>query len=122
MILVNDAWLELTLMVDWKFQNLRQALVDAVGTSSPTLMVYSDVVCSNLVGDLKLSLVREVVHKRSGSSSLCFEPLHVQWMPVRRPHLDVIEVQVAKTNGRLVKFGPGKTVVTYQFRPASRNV
>ena len=116
MILVNDGWLELTLTVDWKFQNLRQTFSDAVGTSSRTLMVYSDVLRSNLVGDTKHPLLREVVYKRDGSGSIYFEPLHVQWLPIRRPFLDVIEVQVTETNGKLVKFGPGKTVIMYQFR------
>ena len=51
-----------------------------------------------------------------------FEPLHVQWLPIRRPFLDVIEVEVAKTNGKLVQFGAGKTVITYQFRLVSPKI
>ena len=65
MILANDDWLELALTVDWKFQNLRQAFGDAVGTSSRTLMVYSDVVRNNLVDDTKRPLLREVVSRSS---------------------------------------------------------
>ena len=53
--------------------------MDAVGTQLRTLTGYSDVVCRNVK-----PLVREVVQKCDGSG-----PLHVQWMPVRRPYLDV---------------------------------
>ena len=55
-------------MADWKFLNLRMAFADIVGTSSRTLMVYSGMVRSNLVGDTKHPLVREVY----------LEPFHVQ--------------------------------------------
>ena len=100
---------------EWKILNLRSALADVVGTPSRTLLVYSDVVYSNVVGDTD-PLVREVLYKCDGSGLVYFEPLHVQWMPVRRPYLDVIEVQLAENNGALAQFGPSKTIVTFQFR------
>ena len=109
-------------MVGWKFFNLRRAFADAPGASWRILLVYSDVVPSNLVGDTKHPLVQEVAHKGDGSGSLYFKPLHVQWMPVRRPYLDVIEVQLAESNEALVKVGPGKTIVTYQFRRVGQKV
>ena len=61
-------------MANWEFFDLRHAFPDAVGTSLRTLMVYSDVVRSNLMGDTKHSLVREVVYKRDISGSLYVEP------------------------------------------------
>ena len=77
--------------------------------------MYSDLVCSNVVGDTEHPLVREVLYKCNGSGSTYFEPLHVQWIPVRRPFSDVVEVQLAESSGGLVKFGPSKTI-TFKFR------
>ena len=100
-------------LADCKFQSLRQAFADAVGTQSRTLLLYLDVVRSNLVGDTDHPVVQEVAYKHDGLRSVYFEPLHVQWMPITLPYMDVIEVQLAESNGALVKFGPGKTIYTF---------
>ena len=44
-------WLYLNLFSDLKFSRLRQAMAKAVGQPSQTLLMYSDVVRSNVVGD-----------------------------------------------------------------------
>ena len=36
-------------------------------------------------------------------------------MPIRRPYMDVIKIKLAESNGALVKFVPGKTIVTFRF-------
>ena len=60
----DNNWMVLNLMADWKFFNLRKVFPNAVGTRSYTLLVYLDVVCSNVVGDdTEHPLVREVVYK-----------------------------------------------------------
>ena len=91
-------------------------MAKVVGQTSWTLLMYSGLVLSNVVGDTEHPLVREVPYKRNGSGSTYLEPLHVQWIPVRRPFLDVVEVQLAESSGGLVTFGPGQTIVTFQFR------
>ena len=78
--------------------------------------MYSAVVHSNMVGNTKLQLIREVLYKRGGSGSTYFEVLHMQWIPMHRSFLDAVEVQLAKSSGGLVKSGPSKTIVTFQFR------
>ena len=93
MTVQDNNWMKLNLLADWKFMNLCQAFADAVGTQSRTLLLYSDVVHSNLVGDTEHPLVRK--WSTNAIESVYFEPLHVQWMPVRRPYMDVIEVQLA---------------------------
>ena len=70
-------------------------------------MVYSNVMCHNVVGDMPHSLVREVAYKHDGSGSYYFEPQQVQWMPLGSPHVNVVEVQIAEMDVTLVKFGPG---------------
>ena len=44
-----------------------------------------------------------------------YELLHVPWMAVHRPYLDVIEVQLAENTTSLVRSSPAKTIVTFQF-------
>lgn len=62
--------MELNLIADWKLFNLRQA--DAVGTPLCTLLVYSDVVRSNIVADTEHLL--DVGYRRDGLGA-------VQWIP-----------------------------------------
>ena len=97
------------MQAEWKFLNLRTAFAEVVGTPSRTLLEYSAVVHSNVVGDTEHPLVREFLYKRDGWGSAYFDPLHMQLMPVRRPYL-------AENNKTLAQFGPGRTVVTFQFR------
>ena len=112
----SDDKLVLSQMVEWKFRNLNKAFEQAVTQMSRTLLLYSDVVNSNIVGDASHPLVREVYYRQSGVGTVYFEPLHIQWLPLRRPYLDVIEVSLAESRGHLVAFGKGKTIVTFQFR------
>ena len=107
--------------VDWRFVNLRQAFVQVVGissqaVSSQTLFVYSDVVQSNALHNIEHPLIQQVPYKGDGSGLFYFEPQQVQWMPLGRPYLEVIEVQIGSSQGSLVNFGSGKTIVTFQFR------
>ena len=70
-------WLYLNVFSDWKFSRLRQAMAKAVSQPSQTLLMFSDVVRSSVVGDTEHPLVREVPYQRHGSGSTYFEPLHV---------------------------------------------
>ena len=67
------------------------------------------------MGDQVTDLLREVNNKREGKGSQYFKPLHIQYIPVCKEVLDIIEVQVAETTGDLVKFGEGNTIVTLHF-------
>ena len=57
------------------------------------------------MGDSSHPLVREVHYRRDGTGVIYFEPVHIQWMPMQRPYLDVIEVSLGQSNGNLVSFG-----------------
>jgi len=84
-----------------------------------TLHVYSDVGSSTMVGDKIVDLLREVKYDRTTKGQVYFEPQHIQYIPVRREVMDIIEVQVAETKGSgddLAKFGPGHTLVTLHFK------
>ena len=83
-----------------------------VGTTRRTVMVYSDVVQSTVVGSGKFPLLREVQLVRAGEGKSTVEPLHHQWIKVRGNQLDIVEVEVANPGGSLTVLTPGKTIVT----------
>ena len=91
--------------------NPNRAFQEAITQTSRTLLLYSDVVNSNIVGEPT---------KRCGHD--VFRTPRLQWLLLRRPYLDVIEVSLAESNGCLVAFGKGKTFVTFQFRRRGANL
>ena len=93
-----------------------QAFRSVVGSPSRSLFVYSDVGGSGVVGNQVTDLLREVNFKREGKGSQYFEPLHIQYIPVRKDTIDIIETQVAETTGELAGFGEGNTIVTLHFK------
>ena len=72
-----------------------------VGSPSWTLLVYSDMMHSNIVGDTENPLVWEVEYKLDCLGSIYLERLQVQWMPAHCLFLDEIEEQWAKSSGDL---------------------
>ena len=109
---VNGKRLHLSRMVEWQFNNLDASFEKIVGTSKRTVMVYSDIVESTVVGSGKFPLLREVQLLRTGEGESTAEPLHHQWIKVRGNQLDIVEVEIANTNGPLTILPPGKTIVT----------
>ena len=102
--------------INWRFSNLNVAFREVVGEPSRTFLVYSDLVDSNIVGGQQHALVREVEYRRQGQGVAYFEPLHIQWLPCRREYMDHVEVEIAESQGGLVKFGAGRTLVTFVFQ------
>ena len=45
-----------------------------------------------------------------------FEPLHIQYLPVRNDTVDFIDTQVSETNGDLTRFSVGETIGTLHFK------
>ena len=100
----------------WKFVNINEAFQNILGSPSRTLFVYSDVGESTITGNQMTDLLREVKFQREGKGATYFEPRHVHYIPVRNLIIDMVEVQVAETNGKLVVFGAGHTILTLHFR------
>ena len=109
---VKGKRLLLSRMVEWQFNNLDASFEKIVGTSKRTVMVYSDIVESTVVGSGKYPLLREVQLLRTGEGESTAEPLHHQWIKVRGNQLDILEVEIASTSGPLAILPPGKTLVT----------
>ena len=105
-------FLQLSLMVQWQLNNLDASFEKIIGTTRRTMMVYSDIVESTVMGSGKFPLLREVQIMRTGDGESTAEPLHHQWIKVRGNQLDIIEVEIANTDGTLAVLPPGKTIVT----------
>ena len=103
----------------WRFINLNSSFKNVTASSKRSLFVYSDVGGSGVVGNQVTDLLREVNYKREGKGTQYFEPLHIQYIPVRKDLIDIIETQVAETTGQLTKFGEGNTIVTLHFKQGS---
>ena len=98
--------------MEWQLNNLNASFEKMVGTSKRTVMVYSDIVESTVVGSGKYPLLREVQLLRTGEGESRVEPLHHQWIKVRGNQMEMVEVEIASTSGPLAILPPGKTLVT----------
>ena len=108
----NVKWVRLHQAFEWRLNNLDASFEKIVGTRRRTVMVYSDLVESTVVGSGKFPLLREVQLLRTGDGESTAEPLHHQWIKLRGNQLDILEVEIASTSGPLAILPPGKTLVT----------
>ena len=108
----NVKWLRLFPAFEWQLNNLDASFEKIVGTRKRTVMVYSDLVESTVVGSGKYPLLREVQLLRTGDGESTAEPLHHQWIKLRGQQMDIVEVEIASTAGPLTILPPGKTIVT----------
>ena len=68
------------------------------------------------MGNQVTDLLREIQYMRRGRGTTYFEPLHVQYLPLRNEVMEVVETQISETEGQLVRFGKGQTIVTLHFK------
>ena len=108
----NVKWMRMHQAFEWQLNNLDASFEKIVGTRKRTVMVYSDLVESTVVGSGKFPLLREVQLLRTGDGESTAEPLHHQWIKLRGQQLDIVEVEIASTAGPLTILPPGKTIVT----------
>ena len=108
----NVKWLRLFPAFEWQLNNLDASFEKIVGTRKRTVMIYSDLVESTVVGSGKFPLLREVQLLRTGDGESTAEPLHHQWIKLRGQQLVIVEVEIASTAGPLTILPPGKTIVT----------
>lgn len=72
-----------------------------------------------IVGNQIIDLIREVQYHREDRGTVYFEPVHMQYLPVRSNRMDTIEVQIAETDGTLVQFNTRNNIpciVTFHFK------
>ena len=109
---VKNSQLHLSGLVEWQFKNLNAPFEKLVGTSKRTVMVYSDVAESTVVGSGNFPLLREVQLTRTGDGQNTVEPLHHQRIKVRGNQPEITEVEIATRHGPLAILPPRKTIVT----------
>ena len=100
----------------WKFVNINEAFRNILGSPSRTLLIYSDVGKSTKVEDQVVDLLREVEYKREDKATVYFEPMHIQYLPVRNEYIKRIQTQVSETNGKLANLQGGHTLLTLHFK------
>ena len=114
----NEEQVYLSAECNWRLKNINKAFDHMIGKTAQSFFVYSDVMMSGIVGNKVTDLLREVKYQRTGAGMNYFEPLHIQYLPVRGNIIDTITVEVSDHKGELVKFG-GDTIVTLYFKRQS---
>jgi len=107
----QDKWVYFTRALQWTFFNLNESF-DALLNTKETVMVYSDLVQSTVVGTGRFPLLREVTLERTGKGRVTMEPRHREWIPVRSKTIDFVEIELATASGPLTQLSEGKTIVT----------
>jgi len=114
--LARDEYYYFSFHVNWRFLNLNAAYSNLIAAPSRTLLVYSDVSSSSVLGDQKVDILREVQYKQSRRGVFYFEPKLPQYIPVRKDFVDIVEVQVGEITGELTEFSVGETILTLHFK------
>ena len=108
----GKTFVHLTRRVQWRFMNLNSTFNTHVRPTKQTLVIYSDVEESTVLGAQKHPLLRKVQLERLGQGRATVEPIHHEWIKLRSNRLEIIEVQIATPEGPLVVLPTGKTLVT----------
>ena len=73
-----------------------------------------------MLGDKIPDFMRAMDYRREGKGSYFYEPTHLQYIPLRKEILDIIQIQIAEPSGELVKLGQGVITVTLHFKHEKR--
>ena len=112
---VDGDYMELSMTCNWRFVNLNNTFrPSSEFPSTRPLHVYCDVGTSSMVGGRITDLLREIKYQPQNTTH--FEPRHIQYVPVRNEVVEIVETQMAETNGDLVQFGEGRTLLTLHFK------
>ena len=97
--------------LNWYFSGLNEKFQHTYVDPKRTLYVYSDLAQTQLVSGRETDLLREVTISNSIKGRRLYEPLHLQYLPIRKNVFDTVEVGVSETDGTLTKFR-GQTILT----------
>lgn len=113
----SHKWIRLSGMVEWRFLNLNRTYDAIYQHPSHSVMVYTNLQQSTIVGEKTAQLLREIVVTQSAEEGHSYaEPKQLQWIPVASNHMDIAEVQLADVNGKLLSLPSGKSLVTVAFK------
>lgn len=102
-------------MVDWVFSNLDPCFKEAVTRFSTIILVYFNLVQSQIVGEQKIDLLAEVHCNGQQQGTIYYEPKHIQRGPCWFQHNIEIK-QNKKNDGSVKELDQGKTLMRVLFR------
>ena len=112
---VDGGYLVLSVTRNWRFVHLNEKSRPSTEfASTRPLHVYCNVGTSSMVGNRVTDLLREI--KYHSQNTTHFEPIHIQYLPVRNELVEIVETQMAEINGDLAQFGEGHTILTLHFK------
>jgi len=112
---VVKGYLVLSVTCNWRFVQLNETFRPSTEfVSTRPLRVYCNVGTSSMVGNRVTDLLREI--KYHSQNTTHFEPMHIQYVPVRNELVEIVETQMAEINGDLAQFGAAHTILTLHFR------
>ena len=117
----RDGFLQLNSNVTWTIFWLERHFNVASSTNARSILVYSDMVQSTIMGGQRHHLLRELfLPKEEYDERQMVEPNHYQWIPISKMRTEIVEVELADLNGKLLKLPQGKTLVTVAVRQMER--
>ena len=81
-----------------------------------TRFVYTDLTQTQIVGGTETDLLREVSFTNNEKGKHLFEPLRLQYLPIRKNVFDSVEVGISETHDSQVNFKDGQAILTINFR------
>ena len=108
---VYRKWVYFTTSVDWRFIFLNRSFEQAQNRKE-TVMIYSDLVQSTIMGSGRFPLLRQLTLQRNGQGRQTVEPYHREWIPLRANTIETVELELATASGPLTHLTKGKTIVT----------
>ena len=102
--------------VNWYFSGLDEKIYHTYADPKRTLFVYTDLTQTQIVGGTETDLLREVSFTNNEKGKYLFEPLRLQYLPIRKNVFDSVEVGISETDGSQVNFKDGQAIFTINFR------
>ena len=81
-----------------------------------SLYVYTNIIHSQFVGDVKVPLLRIVDVEGQGGKSVTKAFDRLQYLPVCRQTLDTIKISIKDNAGDSISFQHGKVAIKLHFR------
>ena len=78
--------------------------------------MYTDLTQTQIVGGTETDLLREFSFTNNEKGKHLFEPLRLQYLPIRKNVFDSVEVGISETDGSQINFKDGQAILTINFR------
>ena len=87
-----------------------------VPNTTDTILVYSDIVRYNAIGNTTVPLLATVPVTGEHNTTVCYEPLRPEYKDVYDNDLLTVEIQLNNTSGEEIKFHDGEVIVVLHFK------